>query len=257
MHSDLIDSLPIAGCYAVVAVMMLAFGEAGYQLGVRARSHQDKAAPTALGPMVGGLLGMLGFALAFMFSMASSHHDLRKKNVLEEANSIGTAYLRADLIDKQYETEVKSMLREYVDIRLKAASGSDLDAALTESVNIHGRMWAQVSAAAVEKPSPNTSLMIQATNAVIDMHEKRVAGVLYNRIPSSVWIALVGITVLTMITMGAQVGLTGKRRLVAMIPLILAFAVLVTLVVDLNRPQSGLIKVGQQSMLDLQRSMSR
>ena len=82
---------------------------------------------------------MLGFALAFMFSMASSHHDLRKKNVLEEANSIGTAYLRADLIDKQYETEVKSMLREYVDIRLKAASGSDLDAALAESVNIHRR----------------------------------------------------------------------------------------------------------------------
>ena len=257
MHSDLIDSLPIAGCYAFVAVMMLAFGEAGYQLGVRARTHQDKAAPTALGPMVGGLLGMLGFALAFMFSMASSHHDLRKNNVLEEADSIGTAYLRADLIDEQYESEVKSMLREYVDIRLKAANGSDLDAALAKSVEIHGLMWEQVSAAAIEAPSPNTSLMIQATNDVIDMHEKRVAGVLYNRIPSSVWIALIGITVFTMITLGAQVGLTGKRRLVAMIPLILAFAVLVTLVVDLNRPQSGLIKVGQQSMLDLQHSMSR
>jgi flagellar biosynthesis/type III secretory pathway M-ring protein FliF/YscJ len=60
-----------------------------------------------------------------------------------------------------------------------------------------------------------------------------------------------------MITMGAEVGLTGKRRLVAMIPLVLAFAVLVALVVDLNRPQSGLITVGQQSMVDLQRSMSR
>ncbi len=59
-----------------------------------------------------------------------------------------------------------------------------------------------------------------------------------------------------MITMGAEVGLTGKRRLVAMIPLVLAFAVLVALVVDLNRPQSGLITVGQQSMVDLQRSMS-
>ena len=251
------DSLPMASCYAVVAIMMLAFGEAGYQLGARSRTHQDKAAPTALGPMVGGLLGMLGFALAFMFSMASSHHDLRKKNVLEEANSIGTAYLRADLIDRQYETEVKSMLREYVDIRLNAANGSDLDTALAKSVEIHGLMWAQVSAAAVETPSSNSSLMIQACNSVVDMHEKRVAGVLYNRIPSSVWIALFGITALTMITMGAQLGLTGKRRLVAMIPLILAFAVLVTLVVDLNRPQNGLIKVGQQSMLDLQRNMSR
>jgi hypothetical protein len=57
--------------------------------------------------------------------------------------------------------------------------------------------------------------------------------------------------------MGAEVGLTGKRRLVAMIPLVLAFAVLVALVMVLNRPQSGFITVGQQSMVDLQRSMSR
>jgi hypothetical protein len=75
--------------------------------------------------------------------------------------------------------------------------------------------------------------------------------------PGSVGLSLVAITALTMITMGAQVGLTGRRRLVAVIPFVLAFAVLVTLVVDLNRPQSGLITVGQQSMLDLQSSMSR
>ncbi|MDD2598885.1 MAG: hypothetical protein PHO37_06650 [Kiritimatiellae bacterium] len=49
----------------------------------------------------------------------------------------------------------------------------------------------------------------------------------------------------------------GKRRLIAVIPLILAFAVLMTLVVDLNRPQGGLIIVGQQSMIDLQNSMDR
>ncbi|AZG36492.1 MULTISPECIES: bestrophin-like domain [Shewanella] len=99
--------------------------------------------------------------------------------------------------------------------------------------------------------------MIQSINDIIDMHQKRVTAGLRNRIPSSVWMALIGIIALAMIAMGAEVGLTGKRRLVAMIPLVLAFAVLVALVVDLNRPQSGLITVGQQSMVDLQRSMSR
>ena len=99
--------------------------------------------------------------------------------------------------------------------------------------------------------------MIQSINDVIDMHEKRVTAALRNRIPSSVWIALIAITVLTMITMGMQVGLTGKRRSVAVIPLSLAFAVLVTLVVDVNRPQRGLITVGQQSLVDLQSSMGR
>jgi hypothetical protein len=257
MNLYVFESFPIAGFYVGVAIFMLAFGEVGYQFGVRTRTLQDKGAPTALGPMVGGLLGMLAFALAFIFSMASAQHDARKQNVLEEANSIGTAYLRADLLDKQYGMEVKRLLQEYVDIRLKATGGSDIDTALAKSVEIHGLLWAQVSSAALESPNTNTSLMIQSINDVIDMHEKRVTGALRNRIPSSVWIALVGIIAFTMITMGAQVGLTGKRRLVAIIPLVLAFAVLVALVVDLNRPQSGLITVGQQSMVDLQRSMSR
>jgi purine-cytosine permease-like protein len=106
-------------------------------------------------------------------------------------------------------------------------------------------------------PSTNTALMIQSVNNVIDMHEKRVTAALRNRIPSSIWIALVAISVLTMITMGTQIGLTGKRRLVAVIPLALAFAVLVVLVVDLDRPQKGLITVGQQAMVDLQDNMRR
>lgn len=84
---------------------------------------------------------------------------------------------------------------------------------------------------------------------------KRVTGGLRNRIPDSVWIALSAITALAMITMGMQAGFTGERRLVAVITLSLAFAALVTLVADLNRPQSGLITVGQQAMVDLQRGM--
>jgi hypothetical protein len=257
MNFELFESLPIAWFYVGVSIMMLIFCEVGYQFGSHAQTRQDKDAPTSLGPMVGGLLGMLGFVLAFTFSIALSLHDLRKQNVLEDANSIGTAYLRADLLDKQYEIEVKRILREYVDVRLKTASGSDIDTALEKSVEIHNFLWAQVSAAALENPSSNTSLMIQATNDVIDMHEKRVTGTLRNRIPISVWIALAAITALTMIAIGTQVGLAGKRRLIAVIPLSLAFSVLVTLVVDLNRPQSGLILVGQESIIDLQSRMAR
>lgn len=257
MNLELFDTLPIAGIYVFVAILMLAFGEVGYQVGVRAKTRQDKDAPASVGPMVGGLLGMLAFLLAFTFSMAASQYDLRKRNVLEEANSIGTAYLRADLIDKQYALEVKRLLREYVDARLKAAGGSelDLDTGIAKSIEIHKLLWTQGSSAARECPGTNSSLVVQSINDVIDMHEKRVTGALRNRIPGSVWLSLVTIIALTMITMGTQIGLTGRRRLVAVIPLVLAFSSLVTLVVDLNRPQSGLITVGQQSMVDLQRSM--
>ena len=129
------------------------------------------------------------------------------------------------------------------------------DAALAKSVEIHSRLWTEVSTAAVKSPNTNTSLMVQSINKFIDVHEKRVNGGLRNRIPDSVWIALSAITALTMITMGMQAGFTGERSLVAVITLSLTFAALVNLVADLNRPQSGLITVGQQAMVDLQRGM--
>lgn len=257
MNFGLFGSLSIAVIFVAILLLILASCEAGYRFGKRARTDQDAEAPSSIGAMVGGLLGMLGFVLAFTFSMAATQHELRKQNVIDEANSIGTAYLRTDLIDKQYGKEVKRLLREYVDVRLQAASGRDLDAALARSSEIQNFVWAQVSSAAVANPNTNTALMIQSVNDVIDLHEKRLTGALHNRIPDSVWIALIAITILTMATMGVLVGFTGKRRQAEVVALSLAFAVLVTLVVDLDRPQSGLITVGQQSMVNLQSSMER
>jgi hypothetical protein len=256
MNFGIFESLPIFAVYVCVVLVMVVSCEVGYRLGKHFQTSLDTEAPTSLGPMVGGLLGMLAFVLAFTFSMAASHHGLRKQNVINEANAVGTAYLRADLLEMKYGNEVKRLLRDYVDIRLQASSDA-LDAALARSVEIHKLIWAQVSAAAVKAPSLNTSLMIKSINEVIEMHEKRVIAGLHNRIPSSIWTAVSVICILTMITMGIQVGLSGKRRFIAVIPLAMAFAALLVLVVDLNRPQTGLITVGQIAMLNLQSNMSR
>ena len=256
MNVGLLESLPIPGVFAVVVALILVSCEIGHQFGLLVQRRTVEVIPAALGPMVGGLLGMLAFVLAMTFSMAASRYDLRRANVLDEANAIGTAYLRSDLIDAQHGAEVKKLLREYVDIRLRAVNGAaPMDAAIRRSVEIHQLMWNQVAAAALSAPGTNTSLMVQATNAVIDIHENRVNAGLHSRIPRSIWLALVAISVLTMMTMGTQTGLMGRRALVAVIPLSLAFAALIVLVVALDRPQKGLIKVSQQAMVDLQNSM--
>jgi len=256
MNPGLMESMPIPGVYAVVALIILVSCEIGYQFGKEVQRRTAEVIPAALGPMVGGLLGMLAFVLAMTFSMASARHDLRRANVLDEANAIGTAYLRSDLLEPPYGTEVKKLLREYVDIRLQAANGAEVNAVIVHSVEIHKLLWAQVSAAGLSAPSVNTSLMVQATNNVIDMHEKRVSGALRSRIPRSIWVALFAISILTMITMGTQTGLMGRRVLMAVIPLSLAFAALIVVVVDLDRPQAGLIKVSQEAMVNLQSGMS-
>jgi hypothetical protein len=255
MNAAFFDSLPVLVTYVGVVLVILVACEIGYQFGKLVQRRTAEVIPAALGPMVGGLLGMLAFVLAMTFSMAASRHDLRRANVIDEANMIGTAYLRSDLLDPQYGTEVKRLLREYVDIRLRGATGSEVKAAIVRSVEIHKLLWEQVSAAALSAPSPNTALMVQATNDIIDMHEKRVSAALHSRIPASIWLSLFAISVLTMMTMGAQTGLLGKRALVAVVPLALAFAALIVLVVELDRPQRGLIKVSQQAMVDLRSGM--
>ena len=88
------------------------------------------------------------------------------------------------------------------------------------------------------------------------MHQRRYADAIRARIPGAVWFGLTAIMVITMATLGLQVGLSGKRRLVGIVPIAFAFAVLATLVIDLNRPQGGFIKVSQQPMLDLQAEIS-
>ncbi|KAF1721251.1 hypothetical protein [Pseudoxanthomonas wuyuanensis] len=259
MSDYLLGSMPIAAVYLCVALLILSACETGFRIGSRHhRTHQDKEAPGSVGPIVGGLLGMLGFVLAFTFSMAANQHDLRKQNVLNEATKIATAYLRMDLIAPEHGSKAKHLLREYVSVRLQAAQKrTDWQSALNRSLEIDDQLWAEVAAAAVAHPTSSTSLAVQGVNEVIDIHERRVVGARYNRIPGSVWVGLMAITLLTMLTIGMQIGLTGKRRLLAITPLSLAFAMLVTLIVDLNRPDGGFITVSQQPMIDLQTMMDR
>ena len=249
-----IEAMPIAGVYLCIVLLILAACEAGILIGRRYhRAHQDEGAMTSVGPMVGGLLGMLAFVLAFTFSMAATHHGARKQDVLTEAIYINTDYLRADLLGDTRGPQIKRLLREYVDVRLRAARpGGDLKAGVTRSLEIHDLLWAQASSAVSEDSNRNTFLAVTSVNDVIAMHERRVTDAVHARIPGGIWLGLMAITVLTMGALGLQVGLSGKRRLVGIIPIALAFAVLATLVLDLNRPQGGFFTVSQQPLLDLQ-----
>lgn len=248
-----LEALPMAGVYVCIVLLILAACEAGILIGrMHQRSRKDEGAQASVGPMVGGLLGMLAFLLAFTFSTASTHHGSRKQDVLSEAIHVGAAYLRADLIDDTRGSQLKRLLREYVDVRLRVVQpDGDLQAALTRSLQIHDEMWVLVVAAARENPGHNTALLVESINDVIDLHERRLTDGLV-RIPPRIWVGLLAITVLTMGTLGLQIGLSGKRRLVGVIPIALTFAVLVTLIVDLNRPQGGFITVSQKPLIDLQ-----
>ena len=252
-----LDVLPIWGVFlATVAVILLAV-EGGFRLGQyrRRRSEQEDRPP--VGEMVAATLALLAFMLAFTFGLAASRFDVRRGLVIDEANAIGTTYLRAGLLPEPHRSDVRSLLREYVDVRLEAVQPGKLSQSIGRSEELHTRLWAHAVAVGEKNPSSIVvGLFIASLNEVIDLHAKRLALGVRNRIPETIWAALYFVAIIGTSVMGYHAGLAGSGRSLALLALVLAFSAVVTLIADLDRPQEGLLRVSQQTMIDLQKTLA-
>jgi hypothetical protein len=241
----------LVGTMAVLALC----SELGFRLGRVARDPAVGAAATDLGATLGGLLGLLGLLLGFTFSMAGDRFDTRKNLVVEEANAIGTAWLRTDLVPEPQRSEARRVLRAYVDARLDAAIRGNRDAAIARSEQLQVQMWAAARDAAQASPTPVVALFVSAVNEVIDMHGRRLAIALRNPIPPTILGTLYLAALLVMAALGYARGLTGDRSVVATFVLLVVLAVVLTVIIDFDRPYEGLLTVSQQAMRDLKASM--
>lgn len=252
-----IDLLPIWGVFLATTVVVAISMEVGFRLGLYRQTHADPEKETSVSGMVGATIGLLAFMLTFTFGMAASRFNERRYVVLDEANAIGTCYLRAGLLPEPEQSEIRNLLREYLTVRLKAVEPGNLDQALRQSDAIHAKLWLQAGGVSAKDPhSIVAGLFIQSLNAVIDIHAKRLLLGVRNRIPGVIWAALYFVTIISMGAMGYHDGLTSKRRSPAVFALILCFAAVTILIVDLDRPQEGILRVGQEAMNDLRTTMA-
>jgi hypothetical protein len=206
--------------------------------------------------MVASILGLLALVLGFTFSIAASRFEARRQSILEEANAVGTTYLRARLLPNPQRGEIEKLLRDYVDMRIQGVTEGKVEEVVTHSEEIHGLLWAQAAAAAEQNPnSIMIGVFVQSLNDVIDLHAKRVMVGIRSRIPTVIWGGLFGLALLGMASVGYQAGLSTSRRTPAMLVLVLAFAVVLSLIADLDRGREGFLQVSQQSLIDLQQTM--
>jgi hypothetical protein len=255
-YTTVLDSLPLWGLFLVIVVLVLASIEGGYRLGGyrRGRSEREKDAP--VGAMVGSTLGLLAFMLAFTFGMAASRFDTRKALVLDEANAIGTTYLRAAMLPDGRD-DVQGLLRDYVDARLAAVQSNDIAEGLRRAEALQSQLWTRAVAVGQQHPgSIVVGLFVESLNEVIDLHAKRVTAGLRNRIPATIWVVLFTSAVLSLGAMGYHSGLVGTARSLAVLAVAFAFSAVIALVVDLDRPQEGTLRVSQQALVDLRQSMT-
>ncbi len=254
--TGLLDLFPLWTILPFTVVLGLFSFELGYRFAnYRQQRSREKEAP--VGDMVAATLGLLAFMLAFTFGLAGSRFEDRRQVLLSEANAIGTTYLRAAMLPEPMRTEARNLLREYVDVRLEAVQQpGKLEQALAKSEELHERLWSQAVAATEKDRSAITGLFVTSLNEVIDLHATRVMAGLRSRVPAVIWIVLYVLAILALEMLGYHSGLANSRRSIAVIALIIGFSSVLYLIADLDRPGKGMLRVSQQSMIDLRRSMN-
>jgi hypothetical protein len=256
MYLEPLDRIPLWVLFLVHCLLYGIAIEVGYRVGRWRHAHMADERDQPVAAMVASILGLLALVLGFTFNLAASRFDVRRQAVLDEANVIGTTYLRAKLLPEAQRVRAAELLREYVEVRLLAVQQRTLVSALQRSEQLHDLLWSEAVAAANAFPNPvTTGLFVQSLNDVIDLHAKRVFVGLRSRIPIVIWIGLTSLAVLGIASMGYQAGLSTTRRSPVMFGLILAFVFVMYLIADLDRGGEGMLQVNQDPLVDLQRSM--
>lgn len=247
------SSLLIVG---LLLVLLLAGNEIGYRFGERQRAHSTESTRAQINTIQAGLLGILGLLLGFTFSLSLQRYDRRSEAVVQEANAIGTVYLRTSLLPQPFSAQTQALARQYLDLRIKAGAQalgdrSEWEGLVRQADTILDELWQCGRLAVRADGQPVVSgLFVQAMNDLIDAFGSRNAA-LDRHVPEVVLLLLFATFVLTGSVVGYTSGIVGHRPIVPTYILMSLIVVVVFLIVDLDRPRRGLVVVSQKSLVDL------
>ena len=240
---------------------MVAAIEIGYRIGLKKKKIANEASKAHLNSIQASVIGILALLLGFTFSLSLQRYDSRSEAVVDEANAIGTAYLRAQLLPTSLRANVQDVLRQYVDLRAQESKVSLSDSQVREvllvkTTTTQSALWDYAKQATEIDPNPvKTGLFIQALNEVIDSFGKRNAGI--NRhVPELILLLVYGTFLLAGVILGFTSGVAGHRPSMASYFMVILIVILVYIILDLDRPRRGLIEVSQAPLLELQSSLS-
>ena len=238
------------------SIVLMVTAVVGFLIGRRA--SQRGIDQSQIGTIQSSVLGMLALMLGFTFGAASARYDTRRGLAVDEANAIGTTFLRAQTLPEPYRTDLSDMLRNYVDLRLQSASKLDKPDELVkirrDTEKVQQAMWRQAAAVAREHPSAITGLFEESLNESIDLYSSRIASFLA-RVPSTIMWILAMIAIVSLGIVGYGFGLAGQRRWLIMALLSAVISVVIVMIVDLDRPETGPTRISYQNMVDLKNSL--
>lgn len=241
-------SLTLLQIFIAVAIFggLAAVLDAGFRVGrvAAGRKKSDNTGSAQVGPIQGAVLGLVGLLLGFSFAGAASRFADRQDLITKEANAIGTAYLRADLLDAPDRAALQAALRQYVAVRLELFYEFDFGKAETLAATMsreHSVIWSAAIRGVESKPSVMMGIL-PSINEVIDLHT--VHSVAVRRHHPPVVLALLIICSMTAIgAIGYGCGLAGKRHLSVSGAMTMLIAATLWTIIDMDYPRVGLIKM--------------
>jgi hypothetical protein len=243
---------PVVICIATISCLWVSA-----RLGVRIRKGkkaQDESEHEQFGIVLSATLTLLGLLIGFSFSMAISRYDQRKNYEEEEANAIGTEYLRADLLSEPARAKVKAQLIQYLDLRIKryeAHASDDITELVSKTGQLQNEMWTEVQTSAAARTDTVMATVVTGMNDVINRQGYTQAA-RWNRIPLPAWALMGAIALFGSFLIGHS---TDKPHTLMLLVVPLVIAVSFFLIADIDSPQGGLIRVAPQNLIALADSL--
>jgi len=240
--------------YPISALLIFGAAEFGVWLGNKSSDRDRDEVRSHITTIQSALLGLLALLIGFTFSIALSRYDLRRALVLEEANAIGTASLRAQFLPPDHVARTVGLLEDYTKTRFiySAAPGQPTSNAKA----LLDALWAEAVFASAQDPkSVPVGLFVQSLNDVIDLNEKRRVAT-RNHVPEVAFLLLYAMAAVAIGFTGYGAGLTGTRQHVPNAIMALSIAVVIMLITDLDRPKRGLITIDQDALTHLEKGFS-
>jgi hypothetical protein len=246
--------VPLPVIFVVGLALIWGVSEIGWRLGLHGDGHS-----TNIGTLESATAGLLALIIGFTFAMALSRFEARRDAVVQEANAIGTTALRARFLPEPHRAESLKLLREYVKVRIDAFesghSFAELNATVERSNAVQEALWKQAGAVGEkDKTLIPAGLFIQSLNQMIDAQGVRLAA-LRNRIPSIVLVMLYVLAAAAGGFVGYASAMDPRLTRLPVVIMGLLISLVLYLIIDLDRPNSGFITNNQQAMIDVAESI--
>lgn len=252
-----LDMMPVW----VIGLLLLSALTMAVALGCAGQSRVQRMTNAGLDPPFGGthllsaVLGLLALLLGFSFSMAMDRYDTRRQLVVQEANALGTTWLRIQLLDEPDRTVMSDLMRRYVDVRLSWSNSAVENPPANSAVVLQQQLWAATGVALRSDSPPLLARgVMDSLNESIDLASTRTAARAAH-IPDFVQGLLLVYAILSMAMLGTVLGNSLKLHLPQTALLLVLLTLAHMMVLDLDRPRTGSIQVSQQPMKDLRQSI--